>query len=105
MRKTKIICTLGPAVDNPDILEKLMLAGMDVARINFSHGNYEEQQDRIERVKEVRSHFITTRFCFASSRYMLSPNECRFWSNASCPQSCGAHFFVYFPSIYAKLFV
>ena len=54
MRKTKIICTLGPAVDNPDILEKLMLAGMDVARINFSHGNYEEQQDRIERVKEVR---------------------------------------------------
>lgn len=54
MRKTKIICTLGPAVDNPDILEKLMLAGMDVARINFSHGNYVEQQDRIERVKEVR---------------------------------------------------
>ncbi len=54
MRKTKIICTLGPAVDNPEILEQLMLAGMDVARINFSHGNYEEQQDRIERVKEVR---------------------------------------------------
>ena len=53
MRKTKIICTLGPAVDNPEILEQLMLAGMDVARINFSHGNYEEQQDRIERVKEV----------------------------------------------------
>ena len=59
MRKTKIICTLGPAVDNPDILEKLMLAGMDVARINFSHGNYEEQQDRIERVKEENKEAIS----------------------------------------------
>lgn len=54
MRKTKIICTLGPAVDSDEMLEKLILAGMDVARINFSHGNYEEQQDRIERVKRVR---------------------------------------------------
>ncbi len=54
MRKTKIICTLGPAVDNPDVLEKLILAGMDIARINFSHGNYQEQAPRIENFKKVR---------------------------------------------------
>ena len=50
MRKTKIICTIGPAVDSPEVLEELMNAGMNVARINFSHGNYEDQKDRIETV-------------------------------------------------------
>ncbi len=54
MKKTKIICTLGPAVDKPEVLEKLILAGMDVARINFSHGNYKDQQPRIENFKKVR---------------------------------------------------
>ena len=54
MKKTKIICTLGPAVDNPKILKKLILAGMDVARINFSHGNYQDQEARIETFKKVR---------------------------------------------------
>ena len=55
MRKTKIICTIGPAVDSPEVLEELMNAGMNVARINFSHGNYEDQKDRIETVKKVRA--------------------------------------------------
>ncbi|MBR1803221.1 MAG: pyruvate kinase [Clostridia bacterium] len=54
MKKTKIICTLGPAVDDPQVLEKLILAGMDVARINFSHGNYQDQAPRIENFKKVR---------------------------------------------------
>ncbi len=54
MKKTKIICTIGPAVDEETVLEKLMLAGMDVARINFSHGNYQDQAPRIETVKQVR---------------------------------------------------
>ena len=54
MKKTKIICTLGPAVDSPEVLEKLILAGMDVARINFSHGNYQDQEARIENFKRVR---------------------------------------------------
>lgn len=40
-RKTKIICTIGPASCDKDVLEKLMLAGMDVARFNFSHGDYD----------------------------------------------------------------
>ncbi|HHY81226.1 MAG TPA: pyruvate kinase [Clostridiales bacterium] len=54
MRKTKIICTLGPAVDNPEILEKLMLKGMDVARMNFSHGDHAEHKKRLENFKKVR---------------------------------------------------
>lgn len=54
MRKTKIICTLGPATDNEDVLRRLMQAGMDVARINMSHGTHEEQKGRIDSVKKLR---------------------------------------------------
>ncbi|GHV08282.1 pyruvate kinase [Clostridia bacterium] len=51
MRRTKIVCTLGPAVDDQSVLEQLMLEGMDVARINFSHGNYAEHDARIARFR------------------------------------------------------
>lgn len=54
MRKTKIVCTLGPATDNPETLKELMLAGMNVGRINFSHGNYKDQAGRINLFKSVR---------------------------------------------------
>lgn len=54
MRKTKIVCTLGPATDSEEVLRELMLAGMNVARINFSHGNYKDQADRINMFKKVR---------------------------------------------------
>ena len=54
MRKTKIVCTIGPSSDNEETLKQLMLAGMNVARINFSHGNYEEQKPKIELIKKVR---------------------------------------------------
>lgn len=54
MRKTKIICTLGPAADSDEVIRELMLAGMNVARLNFSHGSYEEHQQRIDRVKRIR---------------------------------------------------
>ncbi len=54
MRKTKIVCTLGPAVDDFKVLTKLCTSGMDVARFNFSHGDYAQQQKRIEVFKEVR---------------------------------------------------
>ena len=53
-RKTKIICTLGPAVDDQKMLEGLIEAGMNVARFNFSHGDYEEQGARIETFKNAR---------------------------------------------------
>ena len=46
MRKTKIICTIGPASQDVDHLRELMLAGMNVARFNFSHGDHEEQKGK-----------------------------------------------------------
>jgi len=54
MRKTKIVCTLGPATDDPEILKELMRAGMNVGRINFSHGNYQDQEERINVFKWIR---------------------------------------------------
>lgn len=54
MRKTKIVCTLGPATDSEDILRGMMLAGMNVARFNFSHGNHEEHKKRLDMLKKLR---------------------------------------------------
>ena len=54
MRKTKIICTLGPATDDTEVLKQLMLAGMDVARLNFSHSTSAEQKVRSDAVKKLR---------------------------------------------------
>ncbi|MDD6485161.1 MAG: pyruvate kinase [Clostridiales bacterium] len=54
MRRTKIVCTMGPATDNESVLKELMLAGMDVARLNFSHGTHEEALERINKIKKVR---------------------------------------------------
>ena len=54
MRKTKIICTIGPASANEETLTKMFLAGMDVARLNFSHGTHEEHQEKIDLIKKVR---------------------------------------------------
>ena len=54
MRKTKIICTLGPACDDYEVLKQLALSGMNCARLNFSHGTHEQQLVRINRVKKLR---------------------------------------------------
>lgn len=54
MRKTKIICTVGPATDDEQIMRRLMLAGMDVARFNFSHGDYEQHTNRFRMVEKLR---------------------------------------------------
>lgn len=53
-KKTKIVCTIGPSSDSTEMLEKLMKAGMNVCRLNFSHGSHEEHKVRIDRIKEVR---------------------------------------------------
>ncbi|WP_302627164.1 pyruvate kinase [uncultured Eubacterium sp.] len=54
MRKTKIVCTLGPATDNDKVLEGLIRGGMNVARCNFSHGTHDDHKARIDKVKEMR---------------------------------------------------
>ena len=54
MRKTKIICTLGPAVDSEDMIRTLIRSGMDAARFNFSHGSHPEHLARLNRLKAVR---------------------------------------------------
>ena len=54
MRKTKIICTMGPAVDNEEMLRSLMLSGMNAARFNFSHGTHESHLALLNKVKHVR---------------------------------------------------
>lgn len=54
MRKTKIVCTIGPACESEERLREMMLAGMNVARFNFSHGTQAEQKEKFERVIKVR---------------------------------------------------
>ena len=54
MRKTKIVCTIGPATDDEEIMRALMLSGMNVARFNFSHGDYETHLARLQQVVRMR---------------------------------------------------
>ena len=55
MRKTKIICTLGPSTDKDGVLRELVANGMNVARFNFSHGSYEEHKGRLDNLKAIRT--------------------------------------------------
>ena len=54
MKKTKIICTMGPNEDDRQVMLELAKNGMDIARFNFSHGTHEEQKERLEQLKSVR---------------------------------------------------
>lgn len=54
MKKTKIVCTIGPATADVEVLKKMILAGMNVARLNFSHGGYQDQERFIKAVKQAR---------------------------------------------------
>ncbi|MEG0115934.1 MAG: pyruvate kinase, partial [Hydrogenoanaerobacterium sp.] len=54
MRKTKIICTLGPATETKEKIKELILAGMNVARFNFSHGTHDEHLKKLEILRELR---------------------------------------------------
>ena len=57
MRKTKIICTLGPATDNEEVMRALITKGMDVARFNFSHGSYDEHLKRLDMLVRLREEY------------------------------------------------
>ena len=54
MRKTKIVCTLGPSTDREEVLRGMIQAGMNVARFNFSHGTHPEHLARLEKLKALR---------------------------------------------------
>ena len=54
MKKTKIICTMGPTTSDREVVKNLALNGMDIARFNFSHGSHEEQKGRMDMLKSVR---------------------------------------------------
>ena len=54
MRRTKIVCTIGPASDSEKVLEALFKEGLDVCRLNFSHGTQEEHLERLKRIKSIR---------------------------------------------------
>ena len=55
MRKTKIVCTLGPATDDQNVISAMITAGLNVARLNFSHGSHEEHKKRADQIKELRT--------------------------------------------------
>ena len=57
LRRTKIVCTIGPATSSPGMLDRLVAAGMDAARLNFSHGTHEEHGERARLLREPGSHF------------------------------------------------
>ena len=54
MKKTKIVATIGPSSESEEILKKLFLEGVNVARLNFSHGSHEEHKIKIDRIKKLR---------------------------------------------------
>jgi pyruvate kinase len=53
IHRTKIVATIGPASDSPGVIRKMLLAGMNVARLNFSHGKYEDHAERIQRLRQA----------------------------------------------------
>ena len=55
MKKTKIICTIGPSCEKKEVFSKMADAGMDVVRLNFSHGTHEDYAKKIAMIKEVRT--------------------------------------------------
>ena len=59
MKKTKVVCTMGPNTNNRELMKNLILNGMDVARFNFSHGDHEEQKGRMDMLKQLREELNT----------------------------------------------
>ena len=76
MKKTKIVCTMGPNTDNREIMKELALNGMDVARFNFSHGDHAEHRHRLEILESVRESwgFRSHRFWIPRDRKSVPAN-------------------------------
>lgn len=68
MKKTKIICTVGPSTDDAELLQKMMLSGMDLARFNFSHGSHADHEKRLNLVRQAAAAAGKTIACIADTK-------------------------------------
>ena len=68
LKKTKIVCTLGPSSNTPEIIEKMIKAGMNVARFNFSHGSHEEHKQRIDMVRVASQKLVSLLHCSSTRK-------------------------------------
>ena len=58
-RQTKIVCTIGPATESPEMIKRLIKAGMNVARLNFSHGTHEQKKQVIDNIRKISTELDT----------------------------------------------
>ena len=86
MKRTKIICTIGPSSQNPETIRELIKEGMDVARLNFSHGSYEEQTNKFRMVRDAAKELSDTHE--EVSDHIVFPCCGFMWTEPSC-HSCG----------------
>lgn len=74
--KTKIVCTMGPGTSDPEIVRELIQNGMDIARFNFSHGNHEEQKERMDMIKRLREEEKVPVAILLDTKYRRYVPEC-----------------------------
>ena len=79
MSKTKIVCTIGPASESKEMLTKLVKAGMNVMRLNFSHGTHEEHEEKINTLLEINKEKIKANYILG-----LESTSSRMFANAKC---------------------
>ena len=76
LKKTKIVCTMGPSTEKQEIIENLLNSGMNVARFNFSHGDHEEHGGRIAKVKELSKKQEINSVLLNEYEYPLCQDSC-----------------------------
>ena len=91
MRKTKIICTLGPATNNEEKIRQLMLNGMDVARMNFSHGDHASHLATLNIIKKVREELNLPVAALLDTKALKSVSASLKMTELNCIQAIHSH--------------